>query len=187
MNELLVLKRDVGKCLRCDLSKSGCGDSTPMGGKFVGKPELFLLIEHPAIDNAILDDFSVSLSDKLLDKFIKECGITNYYITYTMKCVTDDTYKKHHLESCYTWLIKELQTVKPKAIITFGTLPIKSLFPQIKQPKMKDLAYNTVMAEPFAGYKVKTFIEYSPNFLLQNGIKVYNKAVEKTKKFLGEI
>jgi uracil-DNA glycosylase family 4 len=178
-----MLNKQINACRKCTLCDLVPDGALPLAGSG-HKNDIFIVTEHPLVDNMVLQDHKTTLAEKLLiDKFLPECGIHRYYITTVMKCYSE-TYKKNELNTCFGWIQEELKYYTPKAIILFGALCVKSFFPQFKTPRLKDLAYTTVMAEPYEGAKFPTFIEYSPNHLLQTGQRVYKQAVDKTKKFM---
>ena len=170
-NNLTILSNDVKKCKRCELYKQNSGDFEPMSGIIKGNGSVFFLLERPTLDNVILEDFSITLSDKIVNKIIEQLKIKDYYITYTLKCASEE-YKKSHLNSCHHWLKEEIELIKPKLIIAFGVTPLSSLF-DIKF-KLKDVV-NQIYSVNINNHYYKFLAQYSTNYLLQAGKKIYDK------------
>lgn len=177
-NNLTILSNDIKKCKRCELYKQNSGDFEPMSGIIKGNGSVFFLLERPTLDNVILEDFSITLSDKMVNKIIEQLKIKDYYVTYTLKCPSEE-YKKSHLNSCHNWLKEEIEFIKPKLIIAFGVTPLSALF-DIKF-KLKDVA-NQVYAVNINNRYYKFLAQYSTNYLLQSGKKIYDKCIQEIKK-----
>jgi uracil-DNA glycosylase family 4 len=177
-----MLSNDINQCNKCPLCKTLPEGVVPLAGQ--GKiGAAFLLVEHPTIDNMVLEDYSVTLAQKMLDKFLNDAGIKNFYITSAVKCYSEKTYKKKEVVACSSWIAKELEEVKPRCIITFGSLPLQSIgtTKKLKEIVYESMTYNQTGPNPFS---IPLFVNYSPNYLLQNSTKKYNEAVSKTRKFL---
>lgn len=177
-----MLTEQINQCTKCSLCKTLPEGVMPLAGQ--GKiGAAFLIVESPTIDNMVLEDYSVTLAQKMLEKFLHDSGIKNFYITNAIKCYSDKTYKKKEIVACSSWVTKELEEVKPRCIITFGALALQAIG---TKEKLKDIAYqsatyNQTGPNPFS---IPIFFNYSPNFLLQNSNKKYIEAVTKTRTFL---
>ncbi len=179
-----MLNHEIHNCTRCPLSKLIPDYAKPLGGTG-HKNKLFIITEHPTIENMVLQDHKVGLAQTLLiDKFLPDCGITKYYITSTVKCCSDTAYKKKEIVACSNWLSAELNEVRPKGIIMFGGLCLKSI--NVSEP-LKVCVYKEIQIGHITLPPFKAFVNYSPNYLLQSGQKKYDEAVKKTKDFIKQL
>lgn len=88
----------------------------------------------------------------------------NTYITNAVKCrpPQNKTPNKKQIQACYPWLEKEIETLKPKVILTLGNVPLKSLGFENKVSKLvgknKTLVYKDI----------PVVAAYHPAYLLRN-------------------
>jgi len=180
-----TLSQKIKQCQMCTLCRELPMGLEPLPG--IGSGDIMIVLESPNIDNMILEDYDTSLAQKTLFKVLKDSGINSYYITHIMKCHSENKYKKHEIKACYRWFTEEVKEKKPKAIITSGLLPLKTILNQSKVDKLKEWVYQPILAEPVPGTKVKLLPIYAGNYYYQNGAKVYNTAVKKLKEFISGI
>ena len=73
----------------------------------------------------------VGKSGAMLTDMIESAGASraDVYVTNAIHCRPPDnrTPKKKEISSCHPWLMKEIQAVKPKFILTLGNIPLQAL------------------------------------------------------------
>lgn len=86
-----------------------------------------------------LIELEKSSTKKILENFIKEtsnnkCSLDNIYITNAIMCARQgDTYRGNNIDlkystlNCSEYLLKQIEIVKPKVILTLGYYPLMSL------------------------------------------------------------
>jgi len=112
----------------------------------IGPPnaKIMLVGEAPGKDEDLLEEPFVGKCGKFLDRcLIEPAGLRRdeLYITNVVKCMCRDGNKnrkpkREEVWSCEDWLVKEIQLINPKIIITLGDTAFKWFTEQIK-PKMK--------------------------------------------------
>jgi DNA polymerase len=68
---------------------------------------------------------------RLLDKLLTDAQIDpiTVYRTYLVKCWPNRTkLQAEHIHECKVWLWRELQTIQPRVVVTFGKTPTATLF-----------------------------------------------------------
>lgn len=182
------LQTTIKSCKRCQLCRQLDSGVDPLPGITYGigpsNVDTMIVCESPTMENMILEHYDVTLAQKTFIKILKEAGVQKYYITNIIKCYSEENYKKHEIEACYKLFQEELNQIKPKRIITSGLLPLKTIINQSKVDKMKEWAYNTILAEPLVGMKIPLLPMYAGNYYYQNGQKIYKTAIQKLKGFI---
>lgn len=95
-------------------------------------PDIMIIGEAPGSDEAIIGKAFQGLCGKLLDKMLVEAGVIrdNLYVTNLLKCRTtvnnagtkNRPPTKDEITACQIWIDKELDLVKPKIVLTLGSL-----------------------------------------------------------------
>lgn len=108
------------------------------------KPDIMVVGEAPGSDEAIIGKAFQGLCGKLLDKMFAEAGVVreNLYITNLVKCrptlnnagTKNRPPSKDEIDTCKVWLDRELDTIRPKIVLTLGSLPSQYL---LKDKKIK--------------------------------------------------
>jgi DNA polymerase len=127
----------------------------------------------------------VGSSGRWLDKFFKYLHInrSDIYITYTVKCQPkfpdkDKGRKPTYQEimECGLWLDKEIERIKPKLIVTLGSVPLERV------TGLKHVTYHHGRAIKIEKYKCYVFPLFNPGTLLHNPKEVLPKFQEDLKK-----
>lgn len=134
---LLNLVEQVRNCKRCPLYMDMPGTKPVCGiGPVDRKIDVIIVGEALGEDEALLEKPFIGMCGKFLDKMLSKAGLdrSKLYITNTVKCrPTKNNGKANRpptdkeIQSCKTWLWKELQIIKPKAIVTLGKVPTGTL------------------------------------------------------------
>ena len=160
---LRQIREDIGDCTRCVLHKQG-RKQIVFG---VGNPraELMFIGEAPGADEDEKGEPFVGRAGQLLTNMIKAMGLSReeIYIANIIKCRPpgNRTPERDECETCSPFLMRQIETVAPKAIVALGAVAAKTL-----------LAINAPMSElrgrwyDFRGTKLA--VTYHPAFLLRD-------------------
>jgi DNA polymerase len=160
---LRQIREDIGDCTRCRLAKQG-RKQIVFG---VGNPraDLMFIGEAPGADEDEKGEPFVGRAGQLLTNMIKAMGLTReeVYIANIIKCRPpgNRTPERDECETCSPFLMRQIETVAPKAIVALGAVAAKTL-----------LAINAPMSElrgrwyDFRGTKLA--VTYHPAFLLRD-------------------
>ena len=160
---LKIIRDDLGDCTRCVLHKQG-RKQIVFG---VGNPnaDLMFVGEAPGADEDQQGEPFVGRAGQLLNNMIKAMGLQReqVYIANIIKCRPpgNRTPEREECEICSPFLMRQIEVVKPKAIVALGAVAAKTL-----------LAINASMAElrgrwyDFRGTKLA--VTYHPAFLLRD-------------------
>ena len=160
---LRAIREDIGDCTRCRLDKQG-RKQIVFG---VGNPraELMFIGEAPGADEDQQGEPFVGRAGQLLNNMIKAMGLRreDIYIANIIKCRPpgNRTPERDECETCSPFLMRQIATIKPKAIVALGAVAAKTL-----------LAINAPMSElrgkwyDFRGTKLA--VTYHPAFLLRD-------------------
>ena len=123
-NTLEALKKQATQCHLCTLSKSRqkvvFGEGNP-------NATLMFVGDTPSSSDDSTGHIFTGRTGDLLTKMLEnvlELNRDDIYITNILKCRALDTQtpSSAHVHTCYPYLLKEIALVKPKIIVTFGTL-----------------------------------------------------------------
>jgi uracil-DNA glycosylase family 4 len=160
---LRAIREDIGDCTRCRLAKQG-RKQIVFG---VGNPraELMFIGEAPGADEDQQGEPFVGRAGQLLNNMIKAMGLRreDIYIANIIKSRPpgNRTPERDECETCSPFLMRQIATIKPKAIVALGAVAAKTL-----------LAINAPMTElrgkwyDFRGTKLA--VTYHPAFLLRD-------------------
>jgi uracil-DNA glycosylase len=163
VQQLRLIREDIGDCTRCRLHKQG-RKQIVFG---VGNPraELMFIGEAPGADEDEQGEPFVGRAGQLLNNMIRAMGLSReeVYIANIIKCRPpgNRTPERDECETCSPFLMRQIQVIGPKAIVALGAVAAKTL-----------LAINAPMTElrgrwyDFRGTKLA--VTYHPAFLLRD-------------------
>jgi uracil-DNA glycosylase len=126
---LKIIREDLGDCTRCVLHKQG-RKQIVFG---VGNPraDLMFIGEAPGADEDLQGEPFVGRAGQLLDNMIKAMGLEReqVYIANIIKCrpPNNRTPEREECETCSPFLMRQVATIKPKAIVALGAVAAKTL------------------------------------------------------------
>jgi uracil-DNA glycosylase len=126
---LKLIREDLGDCTRCKLHKQG-RKQIVFG---VGNPraELMFVGEGPGADEDTQGEPFVGRAGQLLNNMIKAMGLRreDVYIANIVKCRPPGNRQpeRDECETCSPFLMRQIATVKPKAIVALGATAAKNL------------------------------------------------------------
>lgn len=160
---LRLIREDIGDCTRCPLHKQG--RKQIVFGVGNSRADLMFIGEAPGADEDLQGEPFVGRAGQLLNNMIKAMGLQreDVYIANIIKCRPpgNRTPEREECETCSPFLFRQIDVVKPKAIVALGAVAAKTL-----------LAINAPMAElrgrwyDFRGTRLA--VTYHPAFLLRD-------------------
>lgn len=179
---LTGLKAKVGRCTRCELSRSR---KSVVFGEGSERARVVFVGEAPGEEEDRQGRPFVGRAGKLLDQMIERIGLNrkDVFICNVLKCRPPNNRdpEAREVEVCKGYLVAQLALIKPRLICTLGKH-----------------AYNTLMGVDaritkvrgfFTSYKgTKLLPTYHPSYLLRNqgAIKEAYEDMEKVKSLLAE-
>jgi uracil-DNA glycosylase len=160
---LRVIREDIGDCTRCRLHTQG-RKQIVFG---VGNPtaDLMFVGEGPGADEDEQGEPFVGRAGQLLNKMIEAMGLKreDVYIANVVKCRPpgNRTPERDECDTCSPFLYRQIEVIKPKAIVALGAVAAKTL-----------LGMNETMSNlrgrwyDFRGTQLR--VTYHPAFLLRD-------------------
>ncbi len=179
---LKAIREDIGECTRCKLHAQG--RKQIVFGVGNPKAELMFVGEGPGADEDEQGEPFVGRAGQLLNKMIEAMGIKreDVYIANVVKCRPpgNRTPERDETDTCSPFLFRQIEVIKPKAIVALGAVAAKSL-----------LGINDTMGNmrgqwyDFRGTKLR--VTYHPAFLLRDPRQKGEawKDLQEVMKYLG--
>ncbi len=159
---LLRIREDIGDCTRCKLHK---GRTKIVFGTGNPNADLMFVGEGPGRDEDLSGEPFVGRAGKLLTDMIKAMGLQreDVYIANVVKCRPPENRlpEKDEITTCSPFLMRQIDTIKPKVICTLGSCSAQTLL-QTAQGISK------FRGEWFDFRGTKLMPTYHPAYLLRN-------------------
>src|SRR6202051_1060738 len=125
---LKLIREDLGDCTRCKLHK---GRTKIVFGVGDPRAELMFIGEGPGADEDAQGEPFVGRAGQLLNNMIKAMGLRreDVYIANIVKCRPPGNrqQERDECEPCSPFLMRQISTVKPKAMVALGATAAKNL------------------------------------------------------------
>ncbi len=122
------LQNEVANCTACDLHQSRTKTVFGVGDK---QATLLVVGEAPGEDEDLTGEPFVGPAGQLLNKMLFAIGFSRdeVFIANTVKCFPPDDRKpkKSEIESCSSFLLQQINLIKPAVILCVGAASAKSL------------------------------------------------------------
>lgn len=165
LNPILSLERirnELGDCKRCKLHKTR---RTIVFGEGNEKATLMFIGEGPGYDEDVQGRPFVGKAGQLLTKIIQSVNLRReeVYITNIIKCRPPQNRNPQpdEIQSCHPFLMKQIETIKPKIICALGTFSAQTLL-------QTDSKITTLRGTFYDIMGIKVIPTYHPAFLLRN-------------------
>jgi DNA polymerase len=111
-------------CKLCDLHKTR-NNIVWYRGTSEKDVDVLFVGEAPGKDEDLTGKPFVGRAGKILDKWIEEAELTNYAIVNIVKCRPPDNRKPNpsEIRVCLPYLVKQIDDMKPKIIVSLGSVP----------------------------------------------------------------
>jgi len=162
VESLEKIRKDIGECDRCRLSKNRrnivFGSGNPHASlMFVG--------EGPGYEEDIQGEPFVGAAGQLLTRIIKAIKLSReqVYICNVVKCRPPDnrTPTADEIMACLPFLQRQIRAIQPRFLCTLGTIATKSLL-QIDEP------ISVLRGKFYDLGQIKVIPTYHPAYLLRN-------------------
>jgi len=161
-DSLEKIRADIGDCTRCKLCEKRTNIVFGVGNP---KAELVFVGEGPGRDEDAQGEPFVGRAGQLLTQMIEAMGLkrSDVYICNVVKCRPPDNRlpEKDEIGICSPFLLRQLDTIKPKIIVALGSCAVQTLM-QTKQ----GITGLRGKFFPFRGTKLMA--TYHPAYLLRN-------------------
>lgn len=180
---LQSIKDEIGpNCTRCKLHKLG-RKQIVFG---VGNPraELMFVGEGPGADEDEQGEPFVGRAGQLLNKMIEAMGIkrSDVYIANVVKCrpPSNRTPERDECDTCSPFLLRQIDTIQPKAIVALGATAAKALL-QVSDTMM------SMRSRTYEFRGARLFVTYHPAYLLRDPRQKAEtwKDLQQVMKYLG--
>jgi len=180
---LELIRQDIGAdCKRCKLAKLG-RKQIVFG---VGNPraDLMFVGEGPGADEDEQGEPFVGRAGQLLNKMIEAMGInrSDVYIANVVKCrpPSNRIPEKDECDTCSPFLMRQIDTIRPKAIVALGATAAKALL-QLNE------SMATMRSRTYEFRGSRLFVTYHPAYLLRDPRQKVEtwKDLQQVMKFLG--
>ena len=160
-DNIFALKSNVENCYLCELCKTR---KNVLFGEGNLKADIMFISDEPSNSEDDLGFFYAGKSGELLVKMIENVlniKKEDVYITTLVKCKSSNSLNKSHIESCNDYLLKQIELIKPKLIVSLGENTYSYLFNEkdkFSQVRGKECYYHNIKLVP----------TFSANYLLRN-------------------
>ena len=178
---LKLIREDIGDCTRCRLHK---GRTNLVFGVGNMNADLMFVGEGPGADEDAKGEPFVGRAGQLLNNMISAMGIKreDVYIANVVKCrpPQNRTPERDECDTCSPFLMRQIDVIKPKAIVALGAVAAKNL-----------LAVNDSMANLRGRWydfrNTKLLVTYHPAYLLRDPRQKKEtwKDLQMAMKYLG--
>jgi len=159
---LEAIRSELGNCQRCKLHRTR---RTIVFGEGNERAQLMLIGEGPGNDEDVQGRPFVGKAGQLLTKILQSIGVDReeVYIANIIKCRPPQNRNPEtdEIETCYPFLLKQIQAIRPRIICALGTFSAQTLLrTDVKITALRGKAYD------FSG--IQLFPTYHPAYLLRN-------------------
>ena len=188
---LKLIREDLGDCTRCKLHRQG--RKQIVFGVGSSRAELMFVGEGPGADEDTQGEPFVGRAGQLLNNMIKAMGLRreDVYIANIVKCRPPGNRQpeRDECETCSPFLMRQISTVKPKAMVALGATAAKNLLAM--NAPMSELRGRWYDFKPagsdtsWAGARLA--VTYHPAFLLRDPRQKAEawKDLQMVMKYLG--
>lgn len=160
-NNINDLKNSVEHCYLCELSKSRKNILFGYGNP---NTKILFLSDEPTSSEDETGAFYSGKSGELLTNMIEKVlnvKKEDVYITTLVKCKSLNGISKSHVQSCNDYLLKQIDIIKPKLIVTLGE---KTYFNLLKNSD----DFSLIRGKEIDFNGIKLIPTFSASFLLRN-------------------
>ena len=168
---LKLIREDLGDCTRCKLHQ---GRNHIVFGVGDPRAELMFVGEGPGADEDAQGEPFVGRAGQLLNNMIKAMGLRreDVYIANIVKCRPPGNRQpeRDECETCSPFLMRQIATIEPKAIVALGATAAKNLL-AINAPmsELRGRWYDFKPAGSDASWPgARLAVTYHPAFLLRD-------------------
>jgi len=128
IKKLEELEKEIGKCKKCELSKTR---KFPVPGEGKIDARVMLIGLGPGYHENLQGKPFVGSAGKFLDELLKLAGVERkeVYITNVIKCYLPDNHPtREQIKACSLYLNQQIELIKPEVILTLGNISTSYIF-----------------------------------------------------------
>lgn len=156
------IRRELGDCKRCKLHRIR---RTLVFGEGKEKARLMLIGEGPGYNEDVQGRPFVGRAGQLLTKILQSIGLQREEVSIAniIKCRPPQNRNPEpdEIQSCYPFLMKQIQAIQPRIICALGTFAAHTLL-------QTDAKITSLRGRIFDLAGIQVFPTYHPAFLLRN-------------------
>lgn len=156
------IRADIGDCTRCRLSERRTNIVFGVGNP---KAELVFIGEGPGRDEDLRGIPFVGRAGKLLTQMIEAMGLMrdDVYIANVVKCRPPENRQpeKDEVATCSPFLLRQIDVIKPKAIVCLGATAVRCLLGA-------DKSISSIRGQWVDFRGIQLMATYHPAYLLRN-------------------
>lgn len=120
------IREEINNCKLCPLYQNM--QTSPIGPEWYGHPQIMIIIGRPPkMENDFLQEVITGTDRKILIEYLNKYLGDKWYITNNVKCIPSNTSYTRYSKICSSWLIEEIERVKPRYIIGIGKIDIQNI------------------------------------------------------------
>lgn len=169
------------KCTQCHLSQGAFHTVNSIGHD---NPDLYIIGDYPRQEDDVSGYPMTGGQYKFLWDMLGQIGV-RYRVGYCVRCIPVDQFKRSFRKPETTevshcaklHLFKELERMKPKAILLFGQIPVDLFFGEgTKIASCRERAFDYTLDN---GHTLKVISTYHPNYVVsKNDEMFFNRFIE---------
>jgi len=159
-----ALKEEVLNCTSCPLSQTR---KTAIFGEGKLSAKIMGILDYPRRDEElqglVLTGSHRTMFQRLLQTLVS--NLEEVFLTHSVKCrpYNDRSPEDEEILACKEHLVKQIQTIKPKIILCFGSTPIKSFLGTEKK-----ITLNEARKTTFNFDGIPVFFTFHPEDMIKN-------------------
>lgn len=156
------LESKIKNCVKCPLGQTRTNFVFGVGNP---KSEIVFIGEAPGAEEDLQGEPFVGRAGQLLNQLLANVGFRRdeVYICNVLKCRPPGNRdpQPSEIESCSPYLIKQLEIIKPKLIVSLGRFPIQTLL-------KTNASLTSLRGQIFEWHGIKMIVTYHPAAALRN-------------------
>ena len=185
-----TLKESISSCTRCSLHKTRIKPVLPEGSPRSG---IMMIAQSPGKVENVTGRMFTGPTGKVFDELLSDAGVqrNDFYLTNLIKCmlVKSRDPSREQWDACTPFLIKEIELIKPKVIVSLGFQATKFILTYLNIPRPPGKNYRVLFGNFIKTEKYLILPLRHPTALLFDPKKKevmtenYRKLKELTKKY----
>ncbi len=165
--ELAEIEKEIQGCTACVLARQR---SCTVSGEINGSRTCLMIVGHWIVAQESSKHVFGQDEDSMLRRMLRAINISmeDVFITNVIKCsIANGTQPgAQHIDTCLSYLVRQIKVVAPAVILAMGTVATKSLL-QLPQP-LSQIRGRLYPFTGIEGLEIPVLPTYHPGFLLQN-------------------
>ena len=167
--EIKKLEQEIKSCKKCELWKTR---TNALCGEGFLDAKIMFIAEAPGFNEDLQGKHFIGKAGGIFDKLLDSIKLNRKkaYITNVLKCkLSNKKIKSEYLDSCTSYLDKQIEIIKPEIIVPLGKLAMVYIF---KKYKIKEQSIGKVHGEIFSIKNLLFEMKIIPQF--HPAVAIYN-------------